>query len=245
MTWKDRDHPRAGGAEAVNEALAARLVAMGHEVTFVVAGFPGAAAEIQRDGFRVVRVGGRLSVYPRAWRQYRSTLRGNVDVVVDEMNTLPFFARWYAKEPTVLFAHQLARSVWFHELPAALGAFGWMLEPLYVRALSRQTAVTISESTKRDLVRHGFRSEAITVLSQLGHAPAAATLPHKSWGRPTLLAFGSVRAMKRTLHVLRAFEIAKRALPELKLVIAGSTDGSYGERVVEAVRASEHRGSIR
>lgn len=245
MTWKDAEHPRAGGAEAVNEALAARLAARGHEVTFVVAGFSGAAPEARRDGFRVVRVGGRLGVYPRAWRHYRAALRGNVDVVVDEMNTLPFFARWYAKEPTVLFAHQLARAVWLHELPGPLGALGWAIEPLYVRALSRQRAVTVSESTKRDLVRHGFRADDVTVIPQISRVPAAASLPRKAWGRPTLLAFGSVRAMKRTLHVLRAFEIAKRALPELKLVIAGPDDGPYGARVRDAVAASAYAESIR
>ena len=36
FTWKDMKNPYAGGAEVVNEQLAKRLVADGHEVTFLV-----------------------------------------------------------------------------------------------------------------------------------------------------------------------------------------------------------------
>ena len=53
LTWKDREHPLAGGAEVVNEELAKRLVADGHEVTFVVGGFQGGAASAKRDGIDI------------------------------------------------------------------------------------------------------------------------------------------------------------------------------------------------
>src|SRR3989344_5855773 len=101
LTWKDKNHPRAGGAEVVNEELAKRLVADGHEVTFVVAQFPGARAEEERDGFRTIRVGGRYSVYWYAYRLYKKKFQGWPDLVIDEMNTIPFFARFYVREKTI------------------------------------------------------------------------------------------------------------------------------------------------
>ena len=41
LTWKDRKHPLAGGAEVVNEELAKHLARDGHEVKFIVAGLRG------------------------------------------------------------------------------------------------------------------------------------------------------------------------------------------------------------
>jgi flavodoxin len=35
FTWKDRSHPRSGGAEVVNEEIAQRLARDGHEVIFL------------------------------------------------------------------------------------------------------------------------------------------------------------------------------------------------------------------
>jgi len=40
LTWKDRKNPFAGGAELVNEEIAKKLVKNGHQVIFLVAGFP-------------------------------------------------------------------------------------------------------------------------------------------------------------------------------------------------------------
>ena len=58
FTWKDRKNPLAGGAEVVNEELAKRLVVDGHEVIFLVGSFTGAAQEEQKDGYKIIRVGG-------------------------------------------------------------------------------------------------------------------------------------------------------------------------------------------
>src|SRR3989344_2688327 len=105
LTWKDRNHPRAGGAEVVNEELAKRLVRDGHEVKFIVAGYENAATEEARDGFSIVRLGNRFSVYWRAYRYYKQHFVGSFDLVVDEVNTIPFFAKFYAKQKNILFVH--------------------------------------------------------------------------------------------------------------------------------------------
>ena len=97
FTWKDRLHPRAGGAETVNEEIAKRLVSDGHEVIFLVAGFDGAEDEEIRDGFRIIRLGNHYSVYWKAYRYYKNHLQGWADVVIEEVNTIPFFTRWYVK----------------------------------------------------------------------------------------------------------------------------------------------------
>lgn len=246
FTWKDRRHPLAGGAELVNEELAKRLASAGHEVRFVVAGSAGAGREETRDGFRILRVGGRWSVYLRAWQAYRASLRGWADIVIDEINTVPFFCALFVKERNALFVHQLCRKVWWYEMPFPLSAVGYVLEPLYLRLLDRCRVATVSESTKHDLLRYGFRADRVTVLPQgiameplpdLGAAPKV--------GAPTMLCLGAMRPMKRTLHAVRAFELAKKEVPDLRLVVAGDASGSYGRGVLRAIERSRHKDAIR
>jgi hypothetical protein len=116
----------------VNEALAKRLVRDGHSVRFVVGGFSGGASNVEKDGYTIIRVGGRFSVYWCAYRYYVNHLRGWADVVIDEMNTIPFFARWYCPKPVFLFVHQLARVVWFYEMPFPFSLIGYAMEPIYL-----------------------------------------------------------------------------------------------------------------
>lgn len=245
FTWKDREHPLAGGAEVVNEELAKRLVRDGHEVKFVVGGFTDCTPEVTRDGFSIVRVGGRMSVYWKAYRYYKQHLQGWADQVIDEVNTIPFFASWYAKEPVTVFAHQLAREIWFYEMAFPLSVIGYLAEPIYLRLLSRSRAITVSESTKRDLVNYGFRKSSIRIISEgIECAPVERLDQVQKDPHPTLLALGNIRSMKRTLDVVRAFEIAKRHTPQLKLLVAGGADSAYGKNVLAAIRTSAYAKDI-
>lgn len=58
LSWKDRNHPQAGGAEVVGAELAKRLAHDGHSVTFITSAFAGAKPEEMLDGYRVIRTGG-------------------------------------------------------------------------------------------------------------------------------------------------------------------------------------------
>ncbi len=153
LTWKDRQHPLAGGAEVVNEELAKRLVADGHEVTFLVGGFPEGLPRAGSRGFKIIRVGSRFSVYWQAYRYYKQHLQGWPDLVIDEVNTIPFLAKLYAKERNILFVHQLCREIWFYEMPFPLSLLGYLIEPLYLRLLNDRKVITVSASSKRDLMR--------------------------------------------------------------------------------------------
>src|SRR5476649_2456675 len=112
FTFKDLDHPLAGGAEVINQELAKRLVKDGHEVTFIVGGFKGGAAEVKhRDGYKIIRLGNRFTVYLQAYRYYKKNLIGWADLAIDEINTVPFFLKLYVKEPNIIFAHMLCRVI--------------------------------------------------------------------------------------------------------------------------------------
>lgn len=241
FTWKDLTHPEAGGAEVVNEQLARRLVADGHEVTLITGGYSGGAAkETHPDGYKIVRLGNRYSLYYKAYRYYKQHLQGWADLVIDEVNTLPFFTKLYVREPSIVFAHMLCRRIWFHQLPKVLGSVGYLLEPLYLRILKNQTVITVSESTKQDLLRVGFDAKRIHIISEGLHTPGPKQLPKAAAKptQPTMLSLGAMRSMKRTLHQIKAFELAKAKLPELQLSVVGNNSGAYGSKVMQAIKDS-------
>jgi glycosyltransferase involved in cell wall biosynthesis len=247
FNWKDRSNPLAGGAEVVNEELARRLAQDGHTVTFIVAGFPGSKEQTTRHGFRIVRVGGRFTSYLAAWRYYRRH-RAELapDLVIDECNTMPYFASLYTGGvPTVLLIHQLCRGIWFSEFPQPLSTIGYLLEPLYLRILSKLPVITVSESTKRDLMRYGFRAQNIHIISEgIEPRPIPSLTAAKKYPHPTLLCLGAMRSMKRTLHQIRAFELAKAAIPDLELIVAGDSSSRYGQKVLRAIMRSSYASDI-
>jgi len=241
MTWKDGRHPQAGGAEVVNEELAKRLVQNGHEVVFLTGGFVGCEKEETKDGFRIIRLGGRFSVYWHAFGYYRKNLQGWADLVIDEMNTMPFFASYYVKEKNIMFVHQLCREIWFYQFPFPFGLIGYMIEPVYLWMLRKNKVITVSESTKKDLMRFGFKEDNINIISEgIEMKPVENLESVGKYEKTTVLSLGSVRPMKRTLDQIKAFEIAKVEIPDLRLKIAGDMGGKYGEKVLDYISKSRY-----
>ena len=245
FTWKDLSHPQAGGAERVNEEIAKRLARDGHEVILLVGGFQGGAPDEQREGYRIIRLGNRYTVYWHAYRYYKKHLKGWADLVIDEMNTIPFFCKFYVQERNILLAYQLCREIWFYQMLFPLSLIGFMLEPVYLWLLRDRYVITESESAKRDMMRFGFSAEKISIVPIGISAKPLEDLAEVSKSpQPTVLSLGAIRAMKRTLDQIEAFEIAKKQIPNLQLKIAGSTVDSYGKKVLNRIAVSDYAQDI-
>ena len=161
FNWRDIRNPLAGGAEVFTHEVARRLVRRGHEVTLFSSYFPGCVREEVVDGVRVVRSGGRFTVYLRAKEYYRKHFSGDgYDVVVDEVNTRPFFTPKFVNndERIVALIHQLAREFWFYEMPFPISLIGYyVLEKRWLKNYTSTPTVTVSDSTKKDLEDLGFK----------------------------------------------------------------------------------------
>jgi glycosyltransferase involved in cell wall biosynthesis len=246
FSWKDLKNPYAGGAEVVNNQIAKRLVADGHEVVFLVRQFAGAEDEEIIDGYRVIRRGSYHTVYFEAFRYYRKHLRGWADLVVEEVNTIPFFTNFYVREKSVLFFHQLCREIWFYEMGRWKGIVGYILESMYLLVLGNREVITISQSTKKDLQRFGFKRKKIHIISEGTEIEPVESLDRvEKYAHPTILSLGALRPMKRTEHILTAFALAKQDIPDLELIIAGDTTGGYGDHVKHLITLSPYRDAIK
>jgi len=245
LSWKDENHPQAGGAEVVSSELRRRLVKNGHRVKLITAEYKGSLESDIIKGVEVYRTGNRYSVYTKSRKLFKEKLPNWPDLIVDEMNTVPFFGYKYSSNtPCVLLTYQLARKVWFYQMPHPLSLLGYLVEPIYLRFISKKyvAILTESESTKKDLMDYGFEGSKIHVFRVGMFTKPVSKIKIKNSNR--LLFLGSVRPMKRTLHAIKAFVLAKLKIPDLTLDIAGDYSGSYGEKVYKYAGSSDFSDSI-
>lgn len=250
LTWKDYTHPQAGGAEIVLRELSQRLVTEGHSVTFLTVRHPGSAAHEIMDGIEIIRVGTSRYLHPfQALTYYLRHLRNRFDLVVEVVNTVPYFGVLFkGKAQAAVLYHQLAREIWFYELKKPFSSFGYhVIEPVATRLLSRAkaTLITVSKSTLQDLQRFGFTKQPAHFISEgIEIEPLTNVKKLRTFQKPTMLSLGAMRAMKRTIDQVQAFELAKQAIPDLQLRVAGSTDGEYGQRVLDYIKHSRYAKDI-
>ena len=178
FNWRDLKNPEGGGAEVFTHENAKRWVQQGHDVTLFASLFEGGKKSEIIDGVNIVRDGSKLTVYNKAKQHYKQVFsREHFDVVIDEINTRPFFTPRFVKngETIVALIHQLAQEFWYYETPFPVAFIGsHFLEKYWLRTYREIPTITVSNSTKEDLEQLGFGdisvvSEGIsfTPLSQL------------------------------------------------------------------------------
>ena len=250
LAWKDYTHPERGGAEVVLRELMKRQVQEGHHVTLLTARHAGSAARQTLDGIDIIRIGSNRYIHPlQALWYYLRHLRGKFDIVIETINTAPYFSLLFrGKGKRFAFYHQLAREIWYFETKKPLSHLGYyLIEPLatWLLGTARVPLITISDSTKNDLARFGWRPERTHIISEgIEIPPVNDVAAVTKYERPTILSLGALRSMKRTLDQVKAFEIAKKDLPNLQLKIAGDANSPYGQKVLTYIKRSPFRGDI-
>ena len=102
--------------------------------------------------------------------------------------------------------------------------------------------MTESESTKKDLVKYGFKSDNVFIFPVGISSPSTPKLAKLS--KFSLLSFGTIRSMKRIDHQIKAFELAKKSIPLLKFIIAGSANNQYGKKIIKKIKLSCFKNDI-
>lgn len=220
FNWRDRKHPLAGGAEVYTDAVATEWVKMGHSVTLFCGSVESEPErELLRSGYTVIRRGSKHTVYSEARRFWKHEGSGNFDLVIDEVNTRPFFCASFVSDAIVaVIMHQVAREVWFYESPIPIAMIGrFILEPWWLWRLRNQNIITVSESSRRSIIEYGAKK--VTVVPE-GYWPTTATVTDRE-SSPTLVFLGRLSANKRPIHAIKAFEIIRGQIPKAQLWIIG------------------------
>lgn len=227
INWKDYTNPIAGGAEVVADELCKKMVEDGHEVTYLTANYSGAKSQETLHGYSVIRVGnGKFTqAFAGLWYYIRN-LKNKHDIIIDTVNTAPYFIGFFrGKAKYFLFYHQLAEEVWEYETKLPLSLVGrYILEPVatYLNGLLSVDTITISESTKANLVEYGFKPSRIKIIREgIGNIPLNRYNPAKKSSEFTVLFFSSLRQMKRPDEAIKSFALFSKNTPDCALWLAG------------------------
>lgn len=226
INWQDLRNPLAGGAEVHLHEVFSRVVRRGHDVTLLCSRFDGAAAEETIDGMRVVRRGGRALFNYTVPGSYRRFGRGAFDVVVEDLNKIPFFTPLFVREPLVGIGHHLFRKSIFRETNAAVATYVCGMEWIALRlyAQRRIPFLVNSPSTLEDFASGGISRDALTIAYlAVDHDLFRPTGVPKS-PTPMIGCFGRLKRYKSIDVLLRALPSVVAKIPALQVVIVGEGD---------------------
>jgi glycosyltransferase involved in cell wall biosynthesis len=227
FNWRDILNPDAGGAEVYTHQVMKRLARRGHELALFTSRFKGCQLNENIDRVDIIREGNKYTVYNRA-KKYLNIYKQGYDLIIDEINTRPFFVPRYAREKHVIaLIHQLAREFWFYETRFPLNCIGYYyLEKKWLSNYKDVITVVPSHSTKTDLEELGFKT-VFVVPNGLNITPLSNVKEKED--NPTVVFIGRLKRAKLPHHALQAFSIIKREIPDAKMWIIG--DGYLREKL--------------
>src|SRR5438105_2443212 len=130
LATRDWHNPATTGGDNTMWENARYLASVGHDVTFVAAGYPGAASRETLDGIKVIRLGGIHFLWASTFAYYVRHGRGRYEVVVVEGfggSRIPRLAPLYVREPIITEWHQIHRELFAVQYPKI---FNWPLNLL-------------------------------------------------------------------------------------------------------------------
>jgi glycosyltransferase involved in cell wall biosynthesis len=234
VAWRDLDDPEAGGSELHAHNIAALWAAAGLDVTFRTSAVKGEEAALTRDGYRVLRQGGRYGVFPgAAWEGLRMGHRPG-DALVEIWNGMPFFSPLWYRGPRLVFLHHVHAEMWGLVLPRPLARLGETVERrLAPRVYKGARIVTLSESSRHEIVDMlGLSPERISVSPpgvDTRFSPGGERSPE-----PLVVAVGRLVPVKRFDLLIRSLAELRQRMPTLRAVIIGE---GYARPQLEQLRS--------
>ena len=190
-----------------------------------ISGFPGSLQTEEIDGLRVIREGGRSLFNFHVPRRYRSQFRNEeYDVVVDDINKIPFYTPWFVDKPLAGIVHHLFGKAIFLEAPFVPASYVYVAEQVAAKVYRNTPMAVVSESTRQELIGLGFPAGNIVIVPNAVndriYTPSNGLAP----SQPLVGHLGRLKKYKSVDHLLRAFQIVLKGIPQVRLKIIGDGD---------------------
>ncbi|TSC88553.1 MAG: Glycosyl transferase family protein [Microgenomates group bacterium Gr01-1014_7] len=235
LSWRGPGHPHAGGAEKSTHEHAKGWVKMDHRVTIFTSYFPDAKREEVIDGINIKRYGRQMfGVQWEAFLWYLFKPHEKFDLVIDQFHGIPFFIPFYVRGKKLAFIHEVAKEVWslnpwpkpYNFFPST---FGRLFEPLIFLFYKYVPFMTVSKSTKDDLIRWGIPDKNITIIHNGTNIPRGLKRFEKE-KEPTLIFLGALSRDKGIEDALEVFSILSTKT-KWKFWVVGKGDENYLKRL--------------
>ncbi len=235
FNWQDLTNPLAGGAEVHLHEVFERIAALGHEVTLFCHHFEGAPREEVRNGIRIVRQGGRsLFNFHVPLAYFKRFRKERYDVVVDDVNKIPFYTPLFVREPVQGVTHHLFGKSIFLETIFPFAAYVYLSERLIKPVYRRVHFIIGSPSTHKEYLEWGFPKDQVTVVNYCVNKEIYYPDASNSYDLRRIGYFGRLKKYKSVDHLLQAMDRIRDDYPQLHLDIIG--DGDDKVRLEEVTR---------
>lgn len=241
LSWRDIKAPKKGGAEVYTHEMLKRVDFEKYEIIHFSPQFEGSKSKEVIDNILYLREGGVLSVIKNA-RKFYNLNKDRIDFVVDQCNTHRFFTKfWVEHKKRIFFIHQLTREIWYLNAKFPISTIGFFTETPFLRLSRKDYTMTVSESTKKDLLEIGFDSDKVTILPEginFEHWKKEQFLPKDE--HQTFTYVGRFVNYKGIDDTVEAYAKLKKVYPDIKLWIIGKKDETYIKNVLKPIFESNN-----
>ena len=227
INWRDVRNPEAGGAEVHLHETFTRIADLGHQVTLLCSRFPGASETDRYDGIEIIRYGGNWTFNLTVpWYYFKHLSRRPFDVVIEDINKIPFLLPLFVKErPVMVLLHHLFSTTFYRETHPLPATYLYLMERTIPRVYRRCPMQVVSDSCRDELVHMGVPPERITVVHNGLDSRDLEAGKGVDRKEPGLIVYlGRLKKYKNVDHLIQAMAIVREEVPGARLVIAGTGD---------------------
>ncbi len=227
INWQDWKHPLSGGAEVHLREIFKRLSKF-WEIHLLVCSFKGAKKYEFLDGLHVHRFGERNTfnyVVPFAYLKLEREI--GFDLVVEDLNKIPFYTRFYSGKRKIAILHHLFGNSIFEETNPIFALYVLIHEKMIPKLYRGIPFVVVSESTKEELVKGGIPERDVRVIHN--GIDTEFFKPSNKSERPLIVYLNRMRKYKRPHLALKVFSRISEVCKECDFLMVGS--GPYLKKV--------------
>lgn len=239
INWRGLRDEKSGGAEFTTFNYSKRWVSKHHSQVIWVSPPPseGLKSEIiEGVEFHYLGLPFKMNwyyllftfplFYILVFWKYLLKYRHQIDIVIDQSHGIPYLTSLYSKKRVVLLIHEVAGQIWSEMYPKPISTIGALLERMFIPTYKDLDCITVSESTKSDIVRIGLKENKIKIIPS-GILVNNFPQEFKKESNLTLVYLNRVVRMKRTELAIDVFEQINRLSPSSKLWIIGRGEEDY------------------
>lgn len=240
LNWQDIKNPFAGGAEVHMHKIFSRLAAKSHDITLFCCEFPGCKKNETIDGIKIIRKGSRNLFNYVLMKEYISNFsKENYDLIIDDINKIPFYTPLYVKKPLLAISHHFFGKSIFKETGIIGALYVYLAEKLISPVYKKTKFTVVSQSTLDEFIEKGFdKNNFVIIPNAIDTEKFDFTVREKD--KIIITYFGRLKKYKSVDQILRAFKIILNKYPEAGLNIAGDGDQKeYLQNLAEELGISE------
>jgi glycosyltransferase involved in cell wall biosynthesis len=232
----------AGGAEVHLYEIFKRLTC-DFNVSLLCTHFDGAPYKEEIDKIKIFRVGSRNTFnfhVPSAYKNLTKTEK--FDLVVEDLNKIPFFGGRFIREGRIALIHHLFGKTIYTETNPIAAAYVYYSEKLIPKHYKKIPIIAVSESSKNEIVKMGIPEGNVKVVYN-GVDPKAYNSGAGLAEKPTIICLARMKKYKRIDILLDTVPKMLKEIPDLEVVLVG--DGDDLPRLKEICRKSKIEKSIK